>query len=113
MFATNSIKLVRGTGSTRGVPYIWVDPPWKLWNATTLVASSLSYPNPHRVVHWYTERTWFKGVRGFQAARPRLLSVSHRSNRSTRFKFSQGWIIESLDSPTAPDQDWYQDWYAR
>lgn len=113
MFATNSIKLVRASGSSRGGPYIWIDPPWELWNEQTLVASSFSYPDPHRVVHWYTEPNWFKDVRSFQAAMPQLLSVSYRSYGSTRFKFARGWVIESLDSHTPPDQDWYQDWYAR
>ena len=121
MFATNSIKLIRArvklvrTGSpSTFVPYIWIDPPWRLWNAKAMVASSLSYPDPRRVIGRYMERNWFKGVRGFVAARPRLLSIGYRSGGRTRFRFSQGWVIESLDSHTPPRADGrFQDWYAR
>lgn len=115
IFATNSIKIVRASRQPRRVPYIWIDPPWRLWKGGKVVELSSSYPDPHRVFHWHTERHWIEGVRSFQEDRPKLLSVSYRSNRrGTYFKLSRRWCIEVLDSVESPDpdEDCYDDWYA-
>ena len=110
-FATNSIKLYRRGSSGRGVPYIWIDPPWKIWHKNKPFLASWSYPNPHRPSGRFAEEKWLNTARTFYGGR--LLSIRRTVGGKVVFRFAEGWELRCDGKKKEVDSEyWYDDWYA-
>lgn len=112
-FATNSIKLCRAGSKGRQVPYLWLDPPWRIVRGNEAFLHSATYPQVERPGSRAREREWLDHARGFPGGY--LLSLRLvRFQQRVVFDFADGWRIETPIDDPEPDPDWwFDDWYAR
>lgn len=115
-FAANSIKLCRAASGGKGVPYIWIDPPWYILVDHTCILASRTYPKI-RTPGWHrTEREWLREAKCVRAlVRGRyFLSVVRTYDGYAEFRFSCGLLVRaSACVRTREAEWWYDDWYAR
>ena len=105
--ATNSIKLhFFSEGCDRGIQYIWIDPPWRIYRRGSLEFSSDTYPTERGAA----EDNWFKNCPIPVPAK--LLSYRHEEDGSFCFMFSEDYDLILPHFPTERNcDDWYDHWY--
>ena len=109
--ATNSLKLQRSNNRGRNRPYIWIDPSWSLEINGKEISSSWSHPWHECGAYKIKFKTWCKSFNLVQGQT--LQKIQLLGNGTTKFKFSNGFVLFSYPSSSSLDegQD-YDDWYA-
>ena len=100
--ACNSLKIRFGEKS----PYIWLDPPWELWDNKGLVISSLDYPDVEEEFENYSR--YLNPLN-----RTKLLDFEHTIKNGLALHFQSGFRIFAPTTIEAVDEDdFYHHWYA-
>jgi hypothetical protein len=102
--ATNTIKLHFNTEGPRGGQYIWIDPPWVLYEGDREVTTSTDYDDSHFLA-------WSEL---FQPLNSTLLEAWHEDDSGgSVFVFSHGYrlFVPHVLEPGF-EYSWYVHWYA-
>jgi hypothetical protein len=111
--AANSLKLRFGCErDARGTHYIWIDPPWRLYGLSGLVAASSDHPAPDSPEY---SREWFDRWSALFAPLDRATFTGYESlaDGTLVLRFgSEFRIVLPLDESEPEEASWYGHWYA-
>lgn len=101
---TNSLKLRCNTNiDQRGKPYIWIDPPWELYQSDSLIAESDEYNKDG------DEETFFSKCAPLYSTVLKCSTYDNgvlTLNFQDRLRLTLPACIDLIDS-----EDWYHHWY--
>jgi hypothetical protein len=100
--ACNSLKIRFGEKS----PYIWLDPPWELWDKEELIASSLGYPESDEEFQSYSSTL-------NPLNKTKLVNFEHTVKNGLVLHFENGLRLHAPTTLEIIDEDdFYHHWYA-